>query len=157
MLAKKKPKFVVITSDGSHLGFSVVNDVIGFNEGLALHYKPDDGPADVVFVGRDYRPQEYKGVYYVGKNIGNNSAAELIPVHRNGMEEKMPAAGPIVGKSADPNAPGEDYSGIGRSNLYALGLKAVYGKPSIPWNIIIIIAVVVIGLFIAIKTGNLHL
>jgi hypothetical protein len=174
---KNKPRFVVAVSDGVHIDFEVVRNIVGYNEGIVLHYKPENGLDDLCLVGRKFVPLEQNGTYFVGKNLGNVSVAALcaiaeglevvkqgenyfVKVSRNGTNELIPiqdVAVPLIGKSADPSAPGEDYSAMARGNLYGQGLLSLTGKVKIPWNIIIIVGLIAIGILIAVKTGHLHL
>lgn len=152
----KKPKWMVITSDGAHLDFAPVSQIVGYNEGLVLTYKPAGGLSDTVLVGRKYRPLEWKGTFFVGKNIGNDSAADLVEVHSNGRTDKVKPATDIVGASSDPDCPGEDLSALGRSNLWGLGIKALYGKPQFNVKILLIIGIGIVVIFLLSKTGILQ-
>jgi hypothetical protein len=155
MFGNKKPKFVVQTSDGSHVDFHPAIKIKAYTDGLVIFYRDSDGRLDMVGVLRNYRPLERDGVFYVGKNIGNNSAATLIELHNNGEVEKVHGATAVVGKSTDPNCPGDDMSEMMRANLYGIGLQSITEEKTVNKRlIIIIIAALVIG-FIVVRSGLL--
>lgn len=154
----KKPKFKVVTSDGSNIEFCPVLRIRGYTDGVVLEYKkPETGQCDVVAMHHDYRPLHRQGIYYVGKNTGNNSAAYLITLHRNGdgEAESFPGAAAVVGASSDPDCPGEDCSEIIRSNLYGVGLESISEKPHVNGRIIMIIIIGAVIVFVLMKSGIL--
>ena len=138
--SKPKTKYKVKVSDGNQVKTFDVLKMIGYNEGFAMRYKDGDGNVDVVYMARDYRPVQEDGFYLVGKNLGNNSAATLV-------DGKSVAIGcDIVGRSSDPDCPGEDLSAIVRSDGVAIGYKALY-ESKIPWKLIVIFAIVAFVIF----------
>jgi hypothetical protein len=145
--------------------------VVGYNEGFALHYKDKNGKKDVVFIGRKYRPLVQDGLFLVGKNLGNNSAALLLD--ETTITLAVPIAGPshqpipilpdgnpvtqavaVVAASTDPNCPGEDLSAIVRTHGVALGYKALYeNKLSLKLLLLLVVtAVIIIGVVMYIRS-----
>jgi hypothetical protein len=155
MFGNKKPKFVVQTSDGSHVDFHPSIKIRAYTDGLVVFYKDPDGRLDMVGFNRKYRPLERDGVYYIGKNIGNDSAANLIELHRNGETEKVPGAAEVVGESTDPDCPGDDLSEMMRANLYGIGLQSITEEKTVNKRLIIIIIIVFVIGFIVIRSGLL--
>lgn len=153
----KMPKFVVQTSDGSHVDFHPVVKVRAYTDGIVLFYKNTENRLDMVGVLRNYRPLERDGVFYVGKNIGNNSAAALITLHEEGKKDgdKVPAAADIVGASTDKDCPGDDMSEMMRANLYGVGLESITEERPVNKRLIIIIIVALVVGFIVIRSGLL--
>jgi len=135
-----KSRFVVLESDGVRLKHYPVTEVSGYKDGLVLRYKNINGLVDLVYAGRNYRPLEESGQFFVGKNLGNNSAAALVE-DTDGKE--MAVAVPVVGDSTDADCPGEDLSALARSDLLAVAARTLYGKAPIPWKLIIIVGVVI--------------
>jgi hypothetical protein len=157
MFGSKKPKFVVVTNDGSHIDFHPSVKTKAYTDGLVVFYKDADGRLDMVGVLRNYHPLEREGVFYIGKNMGNNSAANLITLHKDNESdgEQVPEAADMVGNSTDPNCPGDDMSEMMRANLYGIGLQSITEEKTVNKRlIIIIIAALVIGL-IVIRSGLL--
>jgi hypothetical protein len=157
MLRSKKPKFVVQTSDGAHVDFHPCTRVKAYTDGLVVFYKDPDGRLDMVGFNRKYRPLERNGVFYVGKNIGNDSAAALITLHENGKKDgdEVPAAADIVGASTDPDCPGDDLSELMRANIYGVGLQSITEEKPVNKRLIIIIIVAFVIGFIVIRSGLL--
>lgn len=157
MFRSKKPKFVVQVSDGSHVEFYPSVKVKAYTDGLVIFYKDADGRLDMVGALRSYRPLERDGVFYIGKNAGNNSAARLIELHENGKKEgeKVPGAAEVMGDSTDPNCPGEDMSEMMRANLYGIGLQSISEERTVNKRLIIIIVIAFAVGFIVIRSGLL--
>ena len=153
MRMRKKPKFVVQTSDGSHIAFYPSVKVKAYTDGLVVFYQNADGRLDMVGFNRKYRPLEQEGVFYIGKNIGNDSAAPLITLHRDDEKVEAPGAADIVGASTDPNCPGDDLSEIMRANLYSLALESISEEKTINKKLIIIIIIAVAVIFFLVKSG----
>lgn len=152
---KRKPKFVVCTSDGSHVNFHPSVKVKAYTDGLVVFYIDPDGRLDMVGFGRKYRPLERDGVFYIGKNIGNDSAAWLVKLHLDGQEVEIPGAADVVGASTDPDCPGDDLSEVMRANLYGIGLQSISEEKTVNKRLIIIIIIAFAVIFIVIRSGLL--
>jgi hypothetical protein len=155
-MVETKPKFKVIVSDGSNIEFCPVKRIRGYTDGYMMEYKPVDGKVDYVAVGRKYRPLRGRnGVYYVGKNLGNNSAAYLVKLHKDGNEAEYPGAVAVVADSSDPDCPGEDCSEIIRGDLYGCGLASISDTPHFNKKIIIAILIGIAVIFFLVRSGAL--
>ena len=134
-----------------------VDEVRSFNEGLVLVYTKN-GQKDRVLVGNKYRPLRVGSKLWVGKNTGNSSQAlinddrklEMVPIPTDNLDETDEApvawAVSVVGDSTDPDCPGQDLTGLERSNLLYLGIKAVYKKRN--WTWVIVIGVVLLAVLL---------
>jgi len=157
MIKSKKPQFVVVTSDGSHIKFHHSTKTKAYTDGIVVFYRDPDGRLDMVGFNRKYRPLERDGVFYVGKNIGNDSAANLITLHENGKPdgEEVPGPAATVGDSTDPNCPGDDLSELMRANIYGVGLQSITEEKTVNKRLIIIIIIAFVIGFIVIRSGLL--
>jgi hypothetical protein len=145
-LFAQKPHYRVKVSDGSHAHTYDVKRMTPYNDGFVLEYKNSQNKWDVVFMGRKYRPLLENGIFLVGKNAGNNSAAVVIDGPGG---QKISTTSPIIGISTDPNCPGEDLSSIVRSHSLATGYKALY-ESKIPWKTLVIIIIIGIVIMVGI-------
>jgi hypothetical protein len=157
MFGNKKPKFVIQTSDGSHVDFHPSVKVKAYTDGLVVFYRDPGGRLDMVGFNRKYKPLERNGSFYVGKNIGNDSAAALVELHEEGKKDgvKVPAAADVVGASTDPDCPGDDLSELMRANIYGVGLQSITEEKPVNRRLIIIIILVFVIGFIVIRSGLL--
>jgi hypothetical protein len=155
MFKSKKPKFVVQTSDGSHVDFHPSIKVKAYTDGLVVFYKDSEGRLDMVGFNRKYRALERDGAFYIGKNIGNDSAAPLIVLHRDGEKVEVPGAAEIVGPSTDTDCPGDDLSEMMRANIYGVGLQSITEEKTVNKRLIIIIIIVFVVGLIVVRSGLL--
>ena len=103
---KSKGRYRIIESDGNETEEYEVVRREAYNEGFVLVYGTRDRP-EFCYVPRGYRAIQENGCYLVAKNKGNVSAALW------------------VGRSVDPDAPGDDLSLLGRTHLMANGYNRV--------------------------------
>lgn len=151
---KKDNKFLVLVSDGVHLKRYPVYAVVGYNGGYRMSYKDDDGVADVVYIGREYKFLEADGKYLVGKQLGNNSACPVCVGMAEAEIAKVNSACVVVGESSDKDCPGDDLSSLILSDFFGVGIKTIYGKTSIPWKWVLIIGMVALLIFAAVKFSS---
>jgi hypothetical protein len=137
---KARVKYVVLERTGDVGEFYDVVDVAGYSEGMVMRYKNGAGLVAMVLVGKKYRFLDVGGRYFVGKQLGNDSACEICV---DGITMKVPVAVGVVGPPTDPNCPGEDLCALGQSDFATRGIKTLYGTTSIPWKWIIIVALVI--------------
>ena len=134
MLKKTKYSVLLLGADGETPREYPVIDIAGYNDGYAMRYKDGGGQLEVVYVPRKYKFREEGDVLLVGKRFGNNSACPIM----------------YLGEPVDQDCPGEDLSAVARSDLIAMAIKTLVGKPNINWKMILIIAGVLIVLAVAI-------
>ena len=144
-----KTAFVVIVSDGIKGKPYPIKEVVGYNEGFVLRYKNGDGELDSVYVSRKFRFLEYDGKYLLGKRLGNNSGCEI-----NYEGEKVKEGVEVIGPSSDRDCPGEDLSSLIRTDVMAIGYRALTeAKVPKKWIIVVVIvAVIAVGVFAFIKS-----
>lgn len=121
-----KTDFVVLLTEGVHI---VPRDIIGlvpYNRGVAMRYRNGSGQVDTVYVPHNFNYLQRDGKYYLGKQVGNNSAC------------------PVLGRPVDPNTPGEDLSALIRADGIGVGFKALY-ETRIPWKAILIVGGIAAG------------
>lgn len=156
----KKPKFVVLESDGVHGRFFNVKQVLGYNNGYAYIYKNGDGLEDMVLAGMKYKALEVDGTHIIGKRQGNDSACCLCKLHTESemQEIDIPGKGKVkvsatqvIGNPSDPDCPGEDLSALGRANFFGIGVRSIYKPFDIPWKIIGIVGIGIIAVIIFVK------
>jgi hypothetical protein len=145
----KRESYAVLVTDGIRGKLFPVKTIVAYNEGYVLRYKNSAKKLDMVYIDRGYRPVEVDGVYWVGKNSGNNSGASIT---YDGVD--VPRACPVVGPSSDRNTPGEDLSNLIRNDSFAEGYRALYeSNMNLKTIIIIVVAVIgVIALFLFIRS-----
>ena len=127
-------RYRIIESDGIQTEEHEVVRREAYNEGFVLVYGTRDRP-EFCYVPRGYRPIQENGLYLVAKNKGNVSAALW------------------VGRSVDPDAPGDDMSMLARTHLMAMGYKSLY-EQKVPWKLLaigIVVLVAVVGVVMLIR------
>lgn len=134
----KISSWMVLESDGQEGVRYGVSEVRGFTDGLVLVYEKN-GKKERVYVGRKYRPLRIGERFWVGKNVGNNSAAGLVQVEGEPVRE----ADAVVGPSTDSDCPGEDLSRLVACDILGIGMKAIK-KRSVFLYVAIIIGIVVV-------------
>lgn len=124
----RKTDYEVLESDGVKGHKYPVHQVKHFNQGhVYLYYIGQT--LERVYTGRDYVPLLVDGLYWIGKNVGNNSAAPLIKIKDDdGDEHEAQEAAPITGDSTDPHCPGQDLSRIVASDVLHIGWAATKKK-----------------------------
>ena len=149
-----RSKYIVLVSDGAKLSHCTVVETVGYNEGLVHRYRTKSGVLDMVYCSRKYRALEESGVFYIGKQLGNNSGAKLVDVTVDGVAVKVVEGCEVVGESSDKDCPGEDLSALIRSDFVGKGIKTEYGKGGIPWKWVIIVGVIALLIFGAVRFGG---
>lgn len=136
--------YEVIESDGVVGGRYPVEAVKAFNEGLVFIYKKGL-TVERVYAPRDYIPLKMDGVFWIGKELGNNSAARLVTITDElAQEVQVHPAVTVVGEPTDPDCPGQDLSRLVASDILHIGWRATR-KPSNTWIFIAIAVVVIIA------------
>lgn len=141
-----KKKFVVMESDGEQIvGTFNVNTVIGFNEGKVLVYQRE-GKMSRCYIGNKVKPLLWKGKFYVGKEVGNSSACQVVKrkLDIDGELVEVDDGCEIIGEPSDVEMPGEDLTSVFKSDMLNKYAKTVTKKRS-PWLFILIVVVVVIA------------
>lgn len=144
MAEKGRTKFVVLETDGVSPKQYTCSRRYAYNGGLVYEYQNEDNQTDLVLVPHKYQYAQEDGVCYIGKNKGNASAAILIG-----------KGALLVGRSSDPNAPGEDLAILARTHVASRGYKTLY-ENQMPWKWLLIgIAVVLVIAVVvwAVKSG----
>lgn len=130
-------QYYVAESDGVAIKEYPCTNRFNYNGGSVFHYKGDHNQVELVLVPRKYRYGQSQTKLLIGKNKGNTSAAILLDV-----------GDLMVGRSTDPDAPGEDLSLLARTHMAAMGYKTLYER-NVPWKWLIIgiaALVVVVGI-----------
>jgi hypothetical protein len=142
----KKTKYDVLVCDGieSKGKLFPVTDIVAYNEGVAMRYKNHNNKLDTVYIGHKYRPLQVGDRFWIGKRLGNNSACTIA---LNGEKVEIKAeeiAVAVIGAPTDADCPGEDLSGVVRTDGLAIGYESLY-ESKIPWKWVVIIGVIVIA------------
>ena len=151
---RSKPKrgtpYDVIESDGVLGGIYEVKNVLGFTDGKVMVYDRH-GEIERVFVPNSYIPLRVNGSWWIGKNVGNNSAAHIVVADGNGTSS-VQTASPVIANSVDADCPGADCSRILASNILHRVSKSTR-KQDNKWLWIIGGAVVAVIIIIIMRGG----
>ena len=129
-------EYWVAVYDGVGIKQFRVTDRYAYTDGYVFQYENDHRVKDLVLVPRNYRFGEVDGKILIGKNLGNNSAAAMVGEY-------------MIGRSVDPDAPGEDMSCLFRTHVAHIGYKTLYEK-MVPWKWLIIGIAAIVVVFIVV-------
>lgn len=142
-----KKRYMVMESDGEQVtGVYPVRKVVGYLDGKVLEYKRD-GKLSLCYLGSKVRPLLWKNKYWIGREIGNSSACQVVSrkVVVDDVELEVEEGFELLGEPCDSDMPGEDLSSVVKSDILNKFAGTV-GKKRNYVLAIIIIVVVVIGI-----------
>lgn len=148
---KRVTPYNVVESDGVLGGIYEVKNVLGFTDGKVMVYDRQ-GEIERVFVPNSYIPLRVNGAWWIGKKVGNNSAARIVQMPGESEARTVTTAADVIGDSVDPDCPGSDCSRILASNILHRVAKSTR-KQDNKWVWIIGAAVVAVIVIIIARGG----
>lgn len=142
-ITNKPREYWIAESDGVGIHEYPCTQRFNYNGGFVFNYKDKSGRTQICLVPRKYKFHETASKIYIGKNLGNSSAAVMLGI-----------GDILIGNSTDVDCPGEDLSLLYRTHMASMGYKSLYEK-NMPWKWLIIgiaVLVVVVGVVWFIKS-----